>query len=77
MWSLIGTLLNLILGWFGIGKGKSDAEIGLEKGEALGKAEQENADARQELQNIKKADDARRSVSDDPDSIVRDPDNQG
>ena len=75
MWSLISSLLSLVLGLFGFGKDRSVA--GMETGERLGKAETEAADAQQELRNVEKADAARRSVSDDPDAIVSDPDNKG
>lgn len=72
MWSLIATIIGIVAKLFGIGKPDPEAQ-----GEKLGKAEAAAADDQGELENIKKADDARKAVSDDPAAIASDPNNAG
>lgn len=71
MWALIKTLLPIVLGWFGISASKSDAEIGLDKGEQLGKAETKAAQDDKIIKDVAAANAARDSVRDDS---LREPD---
>lgn len=68
MWTLILSILSTVVGWFGR---KSDAQIGLDKGEQLGQAETKASQDDKALKDIADADAARQSV--DP-SKLREPD---
>lgn len=71
MWTLVLSILSTVLGWFGR---KSDAQIGLDKGEQLGQAETKAAQDDKALKDIADADAARQSAPAYDDPKLREPD---
>lgn len=75
MWALALKLLGIAVGFFFPAKDERDEER--KAGQDLGNAQAGRAAAEGQLNDIAMANQARNSVSDDADDILRDPANQG